>query len=252
MRFNIFLSLLVLILLFPFYLSAQSVYPKFDKDSYIEIVKIKGQKPTIIDFVNHYLHEPEDELTGSLNDMWQSYLAQKPQKEACKILVDVKNGYVKFESVADPADKYLSVTEMCYWNCADGKHRLIAFSNNLYIDDKPIEGQYTGISFALYENSTRRLQYIPAASVGAAVTTAYDGVTHGFDGDNWFVENNGVRKTMSQQEYEEYLENRPVLLYKLPQKGKNIIVEIWSPKEVIKKELTWNGLRFKESADMPK
>ena len=41
--------------------SFAQVYPSFDDDSYVESVKLKGQKPTIVDFVNNYLSDAEGE-----------------------------------------------------------------------------------------------------------------------------------------------------------------------------------------------
>jgi|GEM_PF-5839945 len=50
-------------------------YPEEDDpDDYPQVVKFAGQKPTINDFVSTYIgDEPEDELTGKLYEMWQTY-----------------------------------------------------------------------------------------------------------------------------------------------------------------------------------
>lgn len=225
--------------------SFAQVYPKFDsEDSYVEKVKLKGQKPTIVDFVNHYLKDGEGDLAAHLSEMWDNYLAGKPQEKGMKVTVDVKSAYVKFEENYEEANEQ-SFTEMCYWNCADGKHKILAFSNSLFCDGKFVDGQYTGVVFWLYENSTRRLMQIDASDIGAEVYSGDEHVTSGYDGKNWYYEKNGKKTILSEKEYNTWYENsHPVMIYHLPQKGKDITVEFWTPKKVIMKVLTWDGLKF--------
>lgn len=223
---------------------AQSVYPPFDEDSYVEQVKIKGQKPTIADFVNNLLKEPEDELFGHLSEMWERHLAGKPQKKNNTITVDIPHGYVKFESRI-PEDNIVDTSEMCYWNCSDGKHKIVAFSNYLYVDGKFIQGQYTGVSFFLYENATRRLQTIAKEDIGAVDKFEPEWVLSGFDGENWYKEVNGEKIIMTKEAYDEWHDNYfPIVMYHLPQTGKDIVLENWTPKKTVMKVLSWDGVRF--------
>lgn len=85
-------------------------YPSFKDNPYAETIKIKGQRPTIVDFANYMFREPEEE-EGSECTGWL--------RNACTL--DVQNGYVKFEGGYEDEDsKVVHVSEMCYWNCSDG------------------------------------------------------------------------------------------------------------------------------------
>lgn len=225
--------------------SFAQTYPKFDEDAYIENLKFSGQRPTIVDFVNNFLNEPEEELLGSLSQMWDNYKAGKAQLKGDKVTADTRNGFVKFERQSEDEDsKYLSVTEMCYWNCSDGLHKIVAMTNNLYVDGKFVDGQFTGTSFMLYENSTRRWMTISGEDIGAYFYPEID-YTSGFDGKDWYVERNGHKTIMTEEEYVRWTEdNVPVVIVHLPQKGKNIIVEYWTPKRSVTKVWAWDGLRF--------
>lgn len=224
--------------------SFAQVYPSFDDDSYVESVKLKGQKPTIVDFVNNYLSDAEGDLGAHLSDMWDNYKAGKPQEKGMKVIVDVRNGYARFEENYTDANE-LSVTEMCYWNCSDGKHKILAFSNSLFADGKFVEGQYTGTVFWLYENSTRRLMQIGASEIGAEVESGVEHITSGYDGKNWYYEKGGKKTVLTQEEYDTwYADTHPVIIYHLPQVGKEMKVEFWTPKRVKIKVLTWDGLKF--------
>ena len=62
-----------------------------------------------------------------------------------------------------------SVIDMCYWNCADGKHKIIAENVVSMIDGKYVNGQYSGIQFYIYDNATRRVWSADEEILGAYV-----------------------------------------------------------------------------------
>lgn len=233
-------------------LSAQKTYPKdwdetADWDTH---VTFKGQKPTIVDFVNNYLKEPEDELFGGLSEMWNKYRKGKPQDKGDTLIVDVRNGYVCFKDWfdIDDDDRSLSLTEMCYWNCSDGKHKLVAFTNNYWWDGKWIDGQYTGISFCLYNNTKRTLTMVSnnGEELGIAVKTGRENEISGYDADKktYFAELNGKRVNMTKEEYHKFIDERPVITYSLPRTGKNLIVYINTPSSRKKVIFEWDGMYF--------
>jgi len=233
-------------------LSAQKTYPK-DWETY-EVgdpqVTFKGKSPTIVDFVNNYLAEPEDELFGALSDMWKKYRKGKPQDQGDTLIVDIRNGYVCFKDWSDvnDDDRSLSLTEMCYWNCSDGKHKLVAFTNNYWGDGKWIDGQYTGISFCLYNIAKRTLTMVSntGEELGIVVKTGRESEISGYDAENktYFAQVNGKRKNMTEKEYHKFIDERPVITYSLPRTGKTMKAIINTPSKHKEVLFEWDGMYF--------
>ena len=97
---------------------------------------------------------------------------------------------------------------MCFWNEADKKHKLFAYSSWLFIHGKPGQGQYDDLTFYRYNNATKTMHH--TRDVGFDVE--YDANT-----------------------------------YTLPRKGKDIIVSKWHDDgTVTHKTLKWNGRKFVE------
>ena len=221
-----------------------------DEDYAIPVkVRYGGKSPVISDFVVALWGDAEDEYSNSLITNWKMFINKQPLEEGTVIILDSRNGY--FSCIDEQSDldyKNKSVTELCYWNCSDGKHKLVATANNLFINGKPVEGQYTGLMFLVYENSTRRMWMVQAEDLGAVVKSENDYFSSGYDADSksYFVEYaNGKKQKMSQKEYDDWMENkRPRLTYSLPRQGKNIIISIHADGKVVEKELVWDGMRF--------
>ena len=57
----------------------------------------------------------------------------------------------------DNGNDYYVKTEMCYWNEADGKHKLFAYNTWLYENGVPAGGQYGGLIFYRYTNATKKM-----------------------------------------------------------------------------------------------
>ena len=174
------------------------------------VVFFRGKQPSIIDFVNDRLNgEDIGESLGYFRDMWKLYRQGKPLPKGNTIVVDVKNGYVCLDSKFD--DQTNSHQEFCVWNYADGKNKLIGYNNDYFYKGKPIAGQYTGLEFYIYNNSTHRIKsaYAPDLGVDIDVPNGKSAVSHS-----------------------------------LPRIGKSIIFHIYTPSGKIQKSLSWNGSRF--------
>lgn len=234
--------------------SAQNAYPEEDEpDVYQLEVKYSGQRPTITDFVDAYLAEPEDELSGQMYEALGRYKAGQPMVEGQKVTIDVKNGFACFEfSYVDEEAKSTNKTtvEMCYWNSSDGNHKVFATSCYSFVNGKAMSGgQFDGLSFFVYNNGTHRLTGIGRDEMGAEVEFEQENITHGVENDKYFVKNldTGEQKQMTEDEYFDWLMYRPTVVYELPRSGKNITATIHNLKSGPRKvQLVWNGLRFKQ------
>jgi len=229
-------------------------YPELDEfDSFANatVVNFRGQQPTLVDFVNAYLSDAYGDLAATISRVWRKYLKNKPQSSGDKILVDKKNGYVRIESNHINEEQnatYKTIIEMCYWNCSDNQYKVFAQTCYTYVNGHVSGGwQYDGISFCVYDSNLRKLAFMPAYMMGVEVKTGMEYVSHGYDNGNYFWENSetGERKNMTEEEFEKWQDEYPVVTYNLPREGKDITAVINNrpegKKEIIVK---WNGLRF--------
>ena len=201
----------VFLLCVPSFLMAQ------EEEDWSILVKYSGQRPTITDFVSAFL-TPEDigESLGEMSGNWNLYLAGKALPKDHSFVVDTKNGYVRYD-VTFPHEEgeyvYHDFIEFCYWNCADGKHKIVAQNTVSTQDGVPFMGQYTGLSFFQYDNSTRRMVPVYSGDLGIDVEFPEDA--------EWFTN-------------------------KLPQTGKTIEYLFHSPSGETRRSFTWNGSKFVE------
>jgi hypothetical protein len=181
------------------------------QDSAIK-VNYRGATPTISDFVWAYLCEIVkdgddvdcyNESEGAFKNAWLRHRKGQPQNEGCTLTIDEKNGYVCYES---RYEEHLLKVEACYWNEADKKHKLFAYSHWCFSNGRPSQGQYDTLVFSRYNNATKKM-------------TMCD--TPGFDVDYY--------KTT----------------YVLPRTGKDIIATKWNDDGTkTQKTLKWNGRGF--------
>ena len=173
-------------------------------------VNYQGASPTIVDFAWAFLFSDDDdeeecdqEATAGIKNALMRYRQGKPQEENVTFTVDTKNGYMVYES---RYEEHLSRIEMCYWNEADKKHKLFAYSHWCFSNGRPSQGQYDTLVFSRYNNATKKM-------------TMCD--TPGFDVDYY--------KTT----------------YVLPRTGKDIIATKWNDDGTkTQKTLKWNGRGF--------
>ncbi|MBR6963185.1 MAG: hypothetical protein IKH86_06065 [Prevotella sp.] len=178
-------------------------------------VNYKGARPTISDFAWAYLSDAVidddgcfDESTNAIKQAWIRHRKGLAPEQG-KLTVDEKNGYVLYE-IRD--GEHLLIWEMCYWNEADGKHKLFAYNVALYTNGKYTAGQYDGITFYRYNNATKTMT--PTSDVG--IEEAYP------------------------------TEMGASTSFTLPRTGKDLVVTwTWSDTGKVKKHtMKWNGRRF--------
>lgn len=173
-------------------------------------VKFNGSQPTIKDFMNAILSQEDiGEVLGKVSQSWELYCNGMNMLEGQSFIVDVDNGYIGFTE--DFSDQERLYVEFCYWNYADGKHKLVAENVVNIVDGKPVAGQYSGISYLMYDNDTRKMTYVDADSLG-------------------------IDMEIPTGEYSS--------LCWLPRTGKTIVYEFYIPAGKITKRYTWNGSRF--------
>ena len=176
-------------------------------------VNYLGATPNIKDFACAYLaslfvdvEECDLEGLGLYADLQESIKRQDkglPLEDNTTLTIDLKNGFLVYER---KQDEYLMRIEMCYWNEADGKHKLFACNRWSFENGKPMMGQFDVLSFYRYDNATKKMSWCE---------------TPGFD--------------------VEYLNKS----YALPRTGKDITVTTWDKNgKKTQKTLKWNGHGF--------
>lgn len=177
-------------------------------------VSFAGARPVISDFVTAILSQEDiGESLGEMQVNWQLYLAGKTLPADRSFLVDQKNGYLRYDTTDkdDDGTVYTTFIEFCYWNCADGRHKLIAENTVNYRNGEPFVGQFSGLSFYLYDGKTKKMGF----------TSGYD---LGLDFD--------------------YPEGTEVFVNKLPQTGKTIEYHFFTPSGEVLIKATWDGAKF--------
>ncbi len=172
-------------------------------------VNYKGAKPTISDFAWAYLSAMDDEdecgmeAINAFREAFIKHRKGQPQNKGEKFIIDEKNGFIVYET------KYEGIVdrkEMCYWNEADGKHKLFVFNNmNTLENGKPIFTELSDITFYRYNNATKKMVLCDAPGFKVDYGSAYA----------------------------------------LPRIGKDIVVTKWTDNgKKTQKTLKWNGRRF--------
>ena len=177
-------------------------------------VDYQGTRPTIKDFVKAYLtsilseevEECEAEGLGIYESLQRAITNKEkglPLDEGETLTIDMKNGFLVYEQ---KWEEHLLRLEMCYWNEADGKHKLFACNRWSFENGKPMMGQYDVLCFYRYDNATKKMNWCESP---------------GFD--------------------VEYFNKA----YALPRTGKDIIVTTWHEDgKKTQKTLKWNGHGF--------
>ena len=102
-------------------------------------VEFEGANPNIFDFAWSYLinYDPntEDyEATSGIRDALERYLQNENQDDNVTLIVDKKAGFISYEHLHQG---HAQLIEMCFWNEADKKHKLFAYSNWSYFNGHP-------------------------------------------------------------------------------------------------------------------
>lgn len=240
-------------------LSAMGAYAQdpYEKDKGYQVGGLaKNGKATVSEFVSWILAEPEDEVLGPMSRAWKQYLSHKPLDKGTTILLDEKNGYFRYDvdydkkyegEEGEPSESTLYV-ELVVWNCADGQHKVLAENVGGTHKGKPMAGgQYDGIFFYLYEKATQRIFLLNDAIDPKEIQSLVPSQEWQYDGKQYYYAidyNTGQKKKMSSEEFDQWLNDRPVVVLSLPRIGKNIKASIVTTTGTIEKELVWDGYRF--------
>ena len=183
-------------------------------------VNYQGAKPTISDFITAYLAptygedgECDSEYMNGIRSAWERHRKGLKQDEGDTFTLDAKNGFAVYEyKYREEACEFLTRIEMCFWNEADGKHKLFAYNHMFYKDGQYYPGQYDGITFMRYNNATKSMKYHSDAGVQAVYEAKSPSVECSFA---------------------------------LPRTGKDIIVTLWDENgKKTNRTLKWNGHGF--------
>lgn len=183
-----------------------------------DVIKVnyKGAKPTVTDFAKAgfaYFNaddgEPGDRPWKSVENAMKRRSKGLPQEEGVTLTVDEKNGYILFEQMYDENESYYCRMEVCYWNEADGKHKLVAFNNMAtFAEGRPVYTETHDLLFYRYNNATKRM-----------VSVRLPGFDDKYDNNT----------------------------YALPRKGKDIVVTKWEDGGTCtQKTLKWTGSGFRK------
>lgn len=174
------------------------------------VVPFKGKKPEISDFVSAILsREGLGEALGAMASVWKKHLSGKALPKDRRITVDTKNGYVRYDATFDEGEEVY--IEYCYWNCADGKHKLVGENVSVLVNGRPVDTELTGLTFYWYDNDSHKLSFKYAFELGDQVE-APDGTTGSYRN--------------------------------LPRQGKTIEFVFQTDKGKVTKKLTWDGSKF--------
>ena len=227
-------------------------------------VKKGTARPTIVTFVDSYLaigegsdeEEECDELGNAVRYAWQKYKTGQQQDEGTVVTVDVKNGYMSYEHRDEESGSAIKF-EVCYWNCADGKHRLVAYNVYSFFDGTAGHGQYDGLMFNLYNNATGRLEDVQREDVGIDMGYGIDDPERGYDSTTkryWARKATGETVYFREEEdWDEWLawvrNNTTTNYVMLPRQGKDItmISQCGDRRKTI--VWKWDGSRFHPQRD---
>ena len=188
--------LFVIIMLMCMVIQAQSIRVDF-----------RGVNPTITDFVTAYLSQEDvEEMIRGIGEDWKRHQQGKAMGSGASFIVDVNNGFIRYDKRYS-ATTY-SYTELCYWNCKDKKHKLLAVNRGCIEKGRPVTAQYTGLKFYTYDNQTKTMTLTSCMDLGAGIHV------------------------------------RPEVTYALPQAGKDIMATIHAEKGEVQILMKWNGAKF--------
>ncbi|RRD02694.1 hypothetical protein [Prevotella sp. OH937_COT-195] len=119
-------------------------------------VRFRGSSPNINDFVTSYARA--DTGNRDFATFAEEVVKGTHGYAYTKIVSDKKNGYASFE-MESGKDNSVNKLEMCYWNCADKKTKIVAV-NVLSLYGESIDECI--ITFYRYDNATRVMKKIKA------------------------------------------------------------------------------------------
>lgn len=174
------------------------------------IVDSKGELPTISDFVTAIVSQDNvDESLANVGQNWKLRQQGRTLQDGVSFIVDQRNGYVRYDIRYSAHEQ--GYTEFCYWRCNDGRRRLVAVNSGYERNGIPMNTQFSGLSFYIYDNASCKLSPADIGSIGALV--------------EWGKDYQNVT-------------------YALPREGKNIEVTVHKSDSQQHGELVWQGDSF--------
>lgn len=143
-----------------------------DEADYSFAVKSEGKKPDIIDFVNAILTQEDcGEKLGEMEENWKAYLSGQPLPSDRSLQVDRKHGFIrydaKFPAEEDYPHAFSTTIEYKVMKCTGGKQTLVVENTVECKDGEPIPGQFSGLTFYLYDARTGRMEQAYGCNLGA-------------------------------------------------------------------------------------
>lgn len=187
----------------------------FQESEYAVPVKSKGGEPTIADFINGILSQEETfDAYFTLEPCWNLFQKGKALPKGRSIVLDEKERYMRFDEteVLDYGATYTGIREYFCWDFADGEHQLVIENTVNCNDGKPFAGQYSGLSFYIYDIETRKMWLTSEYSVAGYVDIPDD--TH-------------------------------LIVHQVDNKAKAIDYMCTTDHGIITKRVAWNGRRLK-------
>lgn len=200
----------------------------------------------IVDFVNDYVAEPEGDLCGAVADAWAHYLRHERQDEGVTLDVDERHGFMCYRHVSPEGPDSLTL-QMCYWNCADKRHKLVATSVWTISDGYAVTGQFDGLDFMLYDSATGQSEPVSPEDYGLDRFYGLDLDSDGYDAARrafYVTDAAGKTTYMTRDEWDEWTRNRSVNTFMLPREGKDIIQVTRRGHRQTLTRWRWNGSRF--------
>ena len=187
--------------------------PVLVDDEYVIPVTLAEDEPTIADFVDASFGNGDvlPEMLGDIRTAWHRCKMNKSLPSHTTFVLDKNRGYMRFERKWE--DGGYSVAEMCYWNCADRRHKLVAQSIATYDDNnRYVCSQYDGYMFSLYDAQKKSMSQ-------------------------------AILPDIIRGDYTD-LEDMAAVVFLLPRTGKDIVVKRYTPSGVKQEKLLWDGNKF--------
>ena len=183
-------------------------YPDNPEENFRVAMNFRGTRPTISDFTTAFLnYSKENAFYAKVLEDWTRYQQKKPLSKNVTITVDTKNGYMRYDTY-NPETTDTIFMEVCFWNCADGKQKLVCANTVWILNGDYGWDEYTGARFFVYDNAKKEMRTIDPEDIGAL-----------YDGDGLSV-------------------------FFLPRKGKNIRVSAAGAGDRWEEVLEWDGFQF--------
>lgn len=124
----------------------------------------KRPEPSIIDIMNAITHQEAcGELLGYIDDQWQ--LHEKGLEYSGDFLIDTAEDYIMYTDRQEDGDfVWTDTTEFRSWDFESSSDKLVAVVHRDYTNGKVSAGQYSGLSFYIFDGDT--IEWIPDDTLG--------------------------------------------------------------------------------------